>query len=151
MSAGHSMTDLLSFKVKDNLWRCSYGVAVVTFLYMLVLVPLFRCYATSVFGRDDLCRASYVGDTDKIQLLLNAGADPSQVGWDEHYTPLGEAVRGGRVESAQLLLACGADPNAANDHGFGQTAATTAKDYQSTRPAHYRQHVIELIRNAGGR
>lgn len=80
-----------------------------------------------------------------MRLLLNAGADPSRVGWEEPYTPLGETVRGGQVKAARLLLAWGADPNVPND--YGDTAATT-KFYE---PREGQAQVIALIRSAGGR
>jgi hypothetical protein len=140
----------LSPSIRTKFWIFSRIAALAMLLHVFVVGPLYGCYARSAFGRDDLCTASYYGDTGRIALLLNAGADPNRTGWDEHYTPLGEAVRAGQVESAQLLLARGADPNAPNDRGFGKTAATTVRDYSEDRPANH-DRVIELIRAAGGR
>ena len=136
--------------VKKRFWFLSRIVALAMLLHVLVVGPLYGCYARSEFGSDELCMASYYGDTDKIALLLNAGADLNRTGWDEHYTPLGEAVRAGQIESAKLLLARGADPNAPNDRGFGKTAATTIRDYFEGYPDNH-DRVIELIRASGGR
>ena len=116
-------------------------------LHVFVVGPLFGCYARSEFGRDHLCAAAYRGSLDEMRLLLNAGADPSRVGWEEHFTPLAETVRSGEVRAARLLLARGADPNVSNDHGWGKTAAGTLYLDDDVD----RTEVIRLIRNAGGR
>lgn len=88
----------------------------------LFVAFLYNLFARSDFGRDSLCAAAYDGQCGEIRLLVAAGANPSRVGWEEHFTPLGNAVRGGQLEAARVLLELGADPNAPNDSGWGNTA-----------------------------
>lgn len=95
------------------------------FFIFLLSWPILCLFARSDFGRDALCGAAYGGDLIGIRLLVAAGADPSRVGWEEHFTPLAETVRGGQVEAARLLLQLGADPNRPNDNGWGTSAAET--------------------------
>lgn len=105
---------------KQKIWRWCRALS-----FLPLAVGPFQGYAQSELGRDDLCSAAYSGDRVRMWVLLQAGADPSHVGWEEHFTPLGETVRNGQVEAARMLLAWGADPNIHNDRGFGNTAATT--------------------------
>ncbi|MES2460668.1 MAG: hypothetical protein V4671_08785 [Armatimonadota bacterium] len=92
------------------------------------------------------------GNLAEMRFLLSAGADPSRVGWEEHFTPLGETVCSGNVAAARLLLGWGADPNAPNDAGMGRTAATTLTGTPDPPGTPETQaQVIALIRSAGGR
>jgi ankyrin repeat protein len=54
----------------------------------------------SSYGETAIKAAAYIGRFDAVQLLLNAGANPEQLGW----TPLMEAIVFGTVEQVQLLL-----------------------------------------------
>ena len=65
---------------------------------------------------EGLGSAAYTGRTRAIEILLGAGAQVSSHSqFDEHHTPLIEAVRGGSVAAVRLLLSRGADPNGAED------------------------------------
>jgi hypothetical protein len=83
-----------------------------------------------------------------MRFLLDAGADPSQVGWESHFTPLAESVRGGQLESARLLLQWGANPNAPSDSG-GTAIVSGGGNWGAMQSA--KQPVVALLRNAGGR
>lgn len=115
----------------------------------VLLFQAYVAYVRSEFGRDELCGAAYAGNLFEMRLLLNAGADPSRVGWEEHFTPLGETVRTGQEEAARLLLAWGADPNVPNDRGFGSSATQTARDVDQNQTG--QEQVIALLRSAGGK
>lgn len=78
-------------------------------------------------GRRALAAAASQGNSEWIQILLKAGADPNALGevaktWhhpDEpnYLTPLELAVKGGNPECVRLLLAAGADTGARNKRG----------------------------------
>jgi class 3 adenylate cyclase len=69
-----------------------------------------------------MARAS-TGQTEDVQALLQAGANPNTTGEDDR-TVLMEAARGGHVPTMQLLLNAGAQVNAENMRG--RTALTEA-------------------------
>jgi hypothetical protein len=107
-------------------------------LFYLLLWPTIR--------RDELCPAAYEGDSARVRLLVVTGADPSQVGWEYHFTPLGMALQGGRVEAARTLLALGADPNAPDDHRHTALACVGPDERRTAE----QEQVAALIRAAGG-
>mmetsp|Transcript_8009 Transcript_8009/g.26628 ORF Transcript_8009/g.26628 Transcript_8009/m.26628 type:complete len:164 (-) Transcript_8009:51-542(-) len=69
--------------------------------------------------------AAMNGHLEVCQLLLAAGADPSQPS-NGGRTPLMGAVRGGFVDVARLLVEHGADVSAVNS--FGETALSLAQE-----------------------
>ncbi len=60
--------------------------------------------------RTRLLRAARGGDTEGVEALLAAGADPEAKTW-RGFTALMQAARRGHAETAAALLAAGADPN----------------------------------------
>ena len=54
---------------------------------------------------------AYHGDLDKVNLLLEYGAEIDPIDMEYQSTPLGFAARGGQVEVVKRLLEAGADPN----------------------------------------
>ena len=135
----------LSPETKAKLWRFSHLLSIVTLLHVVV----GGGYARSYFGRDQLCDAAFHGRLGEIRLLLDAGADPSRVGWESHLTPLAEAVLGGQVNSAKLLLQRGADPNAPGDSG--STAIESGLGNWGGVEMSEKEPVVALLRSAGGR
>ena len=61
--------------------------------------------------------ASDVGRFDVVDVLLNAGADPDQLGW----TPLHQAVDLGTLADVRMVLADGADLTARDWWWWGRT------------------------------
>ncbi|MFL9454712.1 MULTISPECIES: ankyrin repeat domain-containing protein [Nostocales] len=61
----------------------------------------------SSYGETAIKVAAHIGRFDAVQLLLNAGANPEQLGW----TQLMHAIVFGSLEQIQLLLEQGADQN----------------------------------------
>ena len=54
---------------------------------------------------------AYHGELDKVNLLLEFGAEIDPIDMEYQSTPLGFAARGGQVEIVKRLLEAGADPN----------------------------------------
>ncbi len=54
---------------------------------------------------------AYRGDVDKVELLLEFGAEVDLVDMEYRSTPLGFAARGGQAEVVELLLEAGANPD----------------------------------------
>lgn len=104
--------------------RLFTGLRQASFAVPILLMTWHGCgaLAQSTFGRDSLGDAAYYGRCMEVRFWLAVGADPNRVGWEGHFTPLAEAVRGGQVEAARILLEHGADPNTPNDGGFGNSA-----------------------------
>jgi uncharacterized protein len=68
--------------------------------------------APDKYGTTPLYKASVQGETEIVQILLAAGADPNQeIGGADEGTPLCAAASWGRTEIVRLLLQHGADPN----------------------------------------
>ncbi len=112
---------------------------------------LLSAYAVSDFGRDDLCDAASLGKCNAIRFLLAMGANPSHVGWEDHFTPLGSAVWGGQIEAAQILLAHGADPNTLdNDKNTAIHSINCAFHHFEPGSPDNQEQVIALLRAAGG-
>ena len=61
----------------------------------------------------DLIEACSTGNLEKVNNLLEAGADPNQIGRYQE-TPLHWAIDRGYLDIAELLLKAGADPNQAD-------------------------------------
>ncbi|MBC8134847.1 MAG: ankyrin repeat domain-containing protein [Fibrella sp.] len=112
----------------------------------LFLVFIYNVFTRSHLGRDSPCDAAYYGRCWEIRLLLASGADPSRVGWEDHFTPLGQAVRGGHLEAARLLLQYGADPNVPNDSG---NTAIHAWEWNAQLPNDSQYRVIALLKKHG--
>ncbi len=87
-----------------------------TFAALACFLMVFFVYIHCGYGGDDLSSAAYNGEYMKMRVLLAAGVNPSHIGFEEHFTPLGKALLGERLEATRLLLAYGADPNVKDDH-----------------------------------
>lgn len=89
-------------------------------LASLALVVSFIGFLIYEFGRgctrDQMVDASMSGDVRTIQRLLAEGANPSLVGVEDHYTPLGAATMMGRGDVVRLLIRSGANVNELDDH-----------------------------------
>lgn len=116
----------------------------------LFIVCVYNLLSRTPMGQDSLCGAAYYGRCWEIRLLVACGANPSRVGWEDHFTPLGNAVRGGQLEAARVLIELGADPNVPNDRGWGETAIETQKFYSEIAPAS-RTRVVAFLRQHGER
>lgn len=110
--------------------KCAVCVFVVLFFTLFFVPGYGDCTESSdKFGRTSLHLASSRGDTEIVELLLEAGAkvnDKNKFGW----TPLHLASRQGHIEIVQMLLKAGADPGAKNK--FGRTPLDYAVKYQHT-------------------
>ena len=81
-------------------------------------------------GASLLTVATFCGQPETVEMLLNQGADPKQKNGDSG-TPLHAAVFMGRVDSVKLLLAAGADLEAKD--GTGNTPKDNLKiDFATT-------------------
>lgn len=68
--------------------------------------------APDKYGTTPLYKAAVQGETEIVQILLAAGAEPNQEsGGEDEGTPLCAAAAWGRTEIVRLLLRHGADPN----------------------------------------
>ena len=115
---------------------------------LLWVVLTFALVAVSValligpnYVRDDLVEAARQGDTQRINLLLALGANPSRVGFEEHVTPLGAAAQSGRSDVVRLLLRKSANVNEKDDHQ--ETALGIARRHGKTE-------IVRLLEAAGG-
>jgi ankyrin repeat protein len=101
--------------------------------------------ARSIVGRDALGAAAYYGRCMEVRFWLAVGADPNRVGWEGHFTPLAEAVRGGQMGAARILLQHGADLNTPNDGGFGNSAYAVQGMYGADPGS--QAEVVRMIRD----
>jgi ankyrin repeat protein len=122
------------FNAVAQLFCFAIGVA-------LLAIPLFYTWAMyDISTRDGMVYAAYAGDNRQIANLMLFGADPSAVGWEEHFTPLGGATVSGRVATVRYLLSRGADINRRDDHG--DTALDIARKRGQTE-------IVSILEKAG--
>ncbi len=86
-------------------------------------------------GKTELMRAARNGQLERLQVLLNAGADANLAN-ENGGTPLMYAVLGGDFEIVDMLLRRGADLNAKADNGWTATMIAAAKGYD---------HILKLL------
>jgi len=110
----------------------------------VIWLALFLCvsaFLVLIFEpRDILVSAARNGDLATVKALVFLGADPSVVGWEEHFTPLGAAAYAGKTDIVRYLLAQGADIQRRDDSKF--TALFWAKERNQS-------HIIALLKQAG--
>jgi len=96
----------------------------------MLCAGIFYAYeSTDRFGRTSLHLASLRGDTEIVELLLEAGANvniKNKFGW----TPLHLAAREGHIDIVQMLLEAGANIGAKNK--FGRTPLDYAVKHRHT-------------------
>lgn len=100
---------------------------------VICLVSAVREWAVPEFARDAMCMAAYDGNIGEMRWLLFLGASPSAVGWEEHFTPLGEVARSGNEDAARFLLAPKANIFCKDD--FHKTALQEAQAYDHSNVA----------------
>ena len=101
---------------------------------------LHRLYNKTSDVNTHLFKAVKSGDTKKVELLLNQGADPNTKN-EYGSAPLHEASWDGYKEIVELLLKYGADPNAKNEYGvYSPLHVASSKGYKET---------VELLLNYG--
>lgn len=123
-------------------WRITSWVSFVACCSLLTTgISPFTAYTRSDFGRDYFCALASRGDLAGMAWFLNEGADINRVGWESHFTPLGEAARSGDVSSIRFLLAHGADPNRCGD--WRETPLDIAREANHPEAA-------RMIQSAGG-
>ncbi len=86
-------------------------------------------------GKTELMQAARGRELERLQALLNAGADANLAN-DNGGTPLMYAVLGGDLEIVHVLLDRGADFDARADNGWSATMIAAAKGYD---------HILELL------
>jgi ankyrin repeat protein len=82
-------------------------------------------------GRDAMVEAAAEGNLNRIKLLFFLGINLSQVGWEDHFTPLTVAAYRGDRKTVAFLLKMGADPNVPDDHH--ETAMKIAERQHDTQ------------------
>ena len=109
-------------RVSNNRW-CTvfrpYTIAVVSILFAFFFCPV----ANSSDIDEALIEAAENGQTEKVQVLLDAGADNEAKNLHYGYTALMMAAMFALTETCQLLVASGSDVNARSHGGLeGKTA-----------------------------
>ena len=99
--------------------------------------PLTNVNQVGTFGNRPLHMASYHGNMEEIEALVEGGADVNVVG-EKGSTPLHEAASQGHVEAVKYLLQHGAPLDMKNE--FGRTPLDIAD-------LHGHQEVVELLRS----
>lgn len=83
---------------------------------ILTLVLIFLCISLFADINDELMEAANAGDVEKVQRLIEQGADVNAKN-ENFRTALMYAAWGGYTEIAKLLIQAGVDINDTNDNG----------------------------------
>ena len=99
--------------------------------------PVDQFDTTDPYGRQTtaLFRATMAGRTEIVELLLDAGADPTLLASDGQSVlhPLQVAAKAGRTDILQMFLDHGADPNAPGRHSAALHVALVSRKPQSVQ------------------
>lgn len=110
----------------------------------VIWLALFLCVTGGLIlmfePRDVLVAAARDGDIVTVKMLVFLGVAPSQVGWEEHFTPLGAAAYAGRTKAVRYLIAHGADIQRRDDNK--RTALHWAKEGNQS-------YIVALLKQAG--
>ncbi|MDP6439181.1 MAG: ankyrin repeat domain-containing protein, partial [Candidatus Brocadiia bacterium] len=84
--------------------------------------------------RSDLVLAAMAGNREKVEALLDGGADVNAADSDG-VTAIMVAARQGHTAVVKLLLEGGADPDPVNDYGYAAIHPATARSHADTAEA----------------
>lgn len=109
-------------------------------IVLLALLPFIAaCKDNSDSRQEEFALASYVGDVERMEALIDDGVDVNAAaGFESHETspPLILAAGGGHTEAVKLLLRHRADPNVAGREGSTPIIAAAAGGHMA---------VVELL------
>lgn len=97
---------------KRQNWRIIRRILCVQFLLCTILAVVIGWCGP----QDALVTAARNGDMTEVKFWTLLGADPSRVGWEDHFTPLGAASHSGRTEIVRYLVDWGTDVNRRDDN-----------------------------------
>ncbi|MBA3954493.1 ankyrin repeat domain-containing protein [Candidatus Dependentiae bacterium] len=108
---------------------------------------LQQLYRQTNYLNIQLFQAAQNGNTQQVQELLAAGANPNAAD-ENHYTPLHNAAYSANSEAIKALLAAGANPNVKDDKGY--TPLQSAEQFNSGHQLAQvlnQEEIIKLLRN----
>ena len=97
---------------KQHFWIAIRRILCVKLVLGAILTFMFLCFEP----RDALVTAARNGDITSVRILTLLGVDPSRVGWEEHFTPLGAASYSGQTAVVRYLIGQGVDVNCRDDN-----------------------------------